>query len=151
MIESVQELPLTLSSNSANVSFTTDDNRTRSASCCGWLSHQTGSPLYTILEGGRYLVTFNANVTSLTETGAVALALYQDGVLVNGSTSIYTVATAGDYGNVSFHKTIEVCCRANANLTVASVPSILSGADSTPTDTVVPTLQNANFSITRIC
>lgn len=150
MIESVQEAPLTLSSNSANVSFAIDDNRTRSASCCGWLQHSQGSPLYSILEGGKYLVTFNSNITSAT-TGTTAIGLYQDGVLVPGSTSIFTVTTAGDYGNVSFHKTIEVCCRANANLTVASVPSVLTGTTPTATDTQVPTLQNANFSITRIC
>lgn len=150
MIESVQELPLTLSSNSANVSFLTDDNRTRSASCCGWLQHNQGSPLYTILEGGSYLVTFNANVTSAT-AGAVALGLYQDGVLVPGSTVITTVTTAGDYENVAFSKTINVCCRGNANLTIASVPSVLTGTTPVATVTQVPTLQNANFSITRKC
>ena len=78
MIQSVQELPITLTSNSATVIFSADDIRTRSANCCnGWLQHQQGSPLYQILDGGYYEVSFNANVSSAT-AGIVALGLYQD-------------------------------------------------------------------------
>lgn len=79
MIESVQELPITLANNSAAITFSNDDIRTRSASCCngGWLSHQQGSPLYQLLDGGYYEVSFNANVSSAT-AGVVALGLYQD-------------------------------------------------------------------------
>lgn len=150
MIESYLEAPTTLTSNSASVPFTNTDVRTRSANCCGWLQHQEGSPLYTILEGGNYLVTFNANVTSAT-AGTVALGLYQDGVLLPASTVITTVATAGDYENVAFSKTIQVCCRGNANLTVASVPSVLTGTTPTATDTQIPIIQNANISIVRKC
>ena len=51
--------------------------------------------------------------------------------------------------NVSFDKLIEVCCRADANLTVASVPSVLTGVTPTATDTEIPIIQNANFSITK--
>ena len=50
-----------------------------------------------------------------------------------------------------FDKLIKVCCRGDANLTVASVPSILTG-DATPgttTVTEVPVIQNANFSIVK--
>ena len=39
MIQSVQELPIILTSNSATLSFLNDDVRTRSANCCGWLQH----------------------------------------------------------------------------------------------------------------
>lgn len=78
MIESVQELPITLTSNAATITFSADDVRTRSANCCnGWLQHQQGSPLYQLLEGGYYEVSFNANVSSAT-AGIVALGLYQD-------------------------------------------------------------------------
>lgn len=52
MIQSVQELPITLTNNSAAITFSRDDVRTRSATCCGgWLSHTEGSPLYQILNG----------------------------------------------------------------------------------------------------
>lgn len=148
MIQSYQETIETLASNSAPISFERDCIRTRSANCCGWLQHNQGSPLYKILEGGDYPVTFNANVTSAT-AGTVALGLYMDGVLLPGTTVIAQVATAGDYYNVSFDKIVPVCCRGNATLTIASVPSVLTGATPTATDTEIPIIQNANFTITR--
>ena len=79
MIESVQELPITLTNNAAVITFSDDDIRTRSAncSCDGWLQHQQGSPLYQILDGGYYEVSFNTNASSAA-TGVVALGLYQD-------------------------------------------------------------------------
>ena len=148
MIQSVQELPLTLTSNSSTVSFLNDDVRSRRANCCGWLQHNEGSPIFKILDGGVYEVSFNANVTSAT-AGTVALGLYEDGILVQGTTVIQEIATAGDYYNVSFDKLIKVCCRGDANLTVASVPSVLTGVTPTATDTEIPIVQNANFSITK--
>ena len=148
MIQSVQELPLTLTSNSAPISFSDDDVRTRSANCCGWLQHNENSPIFKILDGGLYEVSFNANVTSAT-AGTVALGLFQDGVLVSGSTTIVEVATAGDYYNVSFDKLIKICCRGDASLTVASVPSVLTGVTPTATATEIPIVQNANFNIIK--
>ena len=126
MIQSVLETITTLPSNASAVSFTNDDVKTRSANCCGWLQHDEGSPLYKILEGGLYEVSFNANVSSAT-AGTVAIGLYQDGVLIPGTTSIATIATPGDFFNISFDKLIKVCCRGDANLTVASVPTVLTG------------------------
>jgi hypothetical protein len=148
MIQSVLEQYTTLASNTSNISFLNDDVRSRKANCCGWLQHSEGSPLYKILDGGLYEVSFNANVSSAT-AGTVALGLYQDGVLIQGTTVIAEIATAGDFYNVSFDKLIEVCCRADANLTVASVPSVLTGVTPTATDTEIPIIQNANFSITK--
>lgn len=150
MMQSVLEPITTLTSNSATVPFSNDDVRTRSANCCGWLQHSEGSPIYKILCGGLYEVSFNANVTS-SVAGAVALGLYQDGVLIPGTTVIAQITTTGDYQNVSFDKLIKVCCRGDANLTVASVPSILTGdaAPGTTTVTEVPVIQNANFSIIK--
>lgn len=154
MIQSVNENIEVLTSNSSAVSFTNDDIKTRRANCyCnGWLQHNEGSPIYKILEGGIYKVSFNANVTSAT-AGTVALSLYQDGILIPGTTVIAEVATAGDYYNVSFDKLIKVCCRGDASLTVQSVPSVLTGATlpGTPTVTEIPVIQNANLSITKKC
>ena len=148
MIQSVNESIESLTSNSSAISFLNDDLRTRKANCCNWLQHNEGSPIYKILDGGLYEVSFNANVTSAT-AGTVALGLYEDGVLVQGTTVIQEIATAGDYYNVSFDKLIKVCCRGDANLTVASVPSVLTGVTPTATDTEIPIVQNANFSITK--
>ena len=108
MIESILEMITALASNVASIIFTNDDVRTRSADCCGWLRHRDGSPIFKILEGGLYEVSFNANVTSAT-AGTVALGLFQDGVLVPGTTVIAEVVTAGDYYNVSFDKILKLC------------------------------------------
>lgn len=152
MIQSVLEPITTLTSNSSPITFTDDDVRTRKANCCNWLQHNEGSPIYKILEGGLYEVSFNANVTSAT-AGTVALGLFQDGILIPGTTVIAEVATAGDYYNVSFDKLIKICCRGDASLTVASVPNVLTGATlpGTPVVTEIPVIQNANFSITKKC
>ena len=152
MIQSVNENIEVLTSNSSTVSFTNDDIRTRRANCyCnGWLQHSEGSPIYKILEGGIYEVSFNANVTSAT-AGTVALGLFQDGILIPGTTVIAEVVTAGDYYNVSFDKLIKICCRGDASLTIASVPNVLTGATlpGTPVVTEIPVVQNANLSIIK--
>ena len=150
MIQSILEMITALISNAASVIFPTDDVRTRSANCCGWLQHSEGSPIYKLLEGGLYEVSFNANVTSAT-AGTVALGLFQDGVLIPGTTVIAEVVTAGDYYNVSFDKLIKICCRGDATLTVASVPNVVTGAElpGTAVVTEIPVIQNANFSIIK--
>lgn len=150
MIQSVLEPITILSSNLSPIAFTMDDVQTRSANCCGWLQHNQGSPLYKILEGGLYEVSFNANVSSET-AGTVAFGLYQDGILIPGTTVIAQVATAGDFYNVSFDKLIKICCRGDATLTVASVPSVLTGdtVPGEPTETEIPIIQNANISIVK--
>ena len=150
MIQSILEMITVLASNLASIIFTRDDVRTRSANCCGWLQHNEGSPIYKILLGGLYEISFNANVTSAT-AGTVALGLFQDGVLIPGTTVIAEVVTAGDYYNVSFDKLLEICCRGDATLTVASVPNVLTGATvaGTPVVTEIPVIQNANLSIIK--
>lgn len=150
MIQSILEPITILSSNTSVITFDEDDVRSRKANCCGWLQHNEGSPIYKILEGGLYKVSFNANVTSAT-AGTVALGLYQDGVLIPGTTVIAEVVTPGDYYNVSFDKLINVCCRGDANLTVASIPNVLTGATlpGTPVVTEIPIIQNVNFSIIK--
>jgi hypothetical protein len=150
MIQSVNEMIQILTSNSSTLSFANDDVRSRNANCCGFLQHDEGSPLYKLLDGGVYEVSFNANITSAT-VGTLALGLFQDGILIPGSTVIAEVATAGDYYNVSFDKLIKICCRGDATLTVASVPNVLTGATlpGTPTVTEIPIIQNANLSIIK--
>lgn len=152
MIESTQELPLVLTNNSSAITFTNDPIRTRSAcqnNCKGWLCHNQGNPLYQIVQGGYYEVNFNANVSSAT-AGSVALGLYQDGVLVPGTTVTTEITTAGVPENVSFSKNIEVCCRADANIIVASVPSVPNLSTGVAIETETPIIQSANFTIKKL-
>lgn len=151
MIESTIVTTTPLSSNSAPVAFTNDSIRTKSATCCGWLQHIEGSPIYKIIEGGLYDIDVNISATSGT-AGIIAFALYRDGVLDTSTIASQTLAAAGDNTNLSINKTIKVCCKANETLTIASVPSVLSGADgTTQTDTQVPIILNANLTIDREC
>lgn len=152
MIQSFLETLTVLSSNMSPIVFANDDVRSRKATCAGWLQHTEGSPLYKLLDGGLYEVSFNVNATSATE-GTIAFGLYQDGILIPGTTVIAEVATAGAYYNLSFDKLIKVCCRGDATLTIASVPNVLTGAAAPGTATVteIPVVQNANISITKKC
>ena len=151
MIQSYLETITALPSNSSPITFATDCIRTRSANNCGgWLCKSNGSPLYKILQGGNYRVTFNVNGTSAA-AGVIAFGLYADGVLLPGTTTIATVATAGSYYNMSFDKVVPICCNSNTTLTVRAIPSVLSGATPAATVTQVPTIQNANLTISRLC
>jgi len=78
VIQAIQEQELALTSNTSSLPFNVVDLRTASAiNCRGWLNHNEGSALFSILEGGVYEITFNTNVTSNT-AGQVALALFAD-------------------------------------------------------------------------
>lgn len=150
MIESILEQFTILTANDSAIIFTNDDIRTKSANCCGWLQHNEGSPLYKILEGGLYEISFNGNISSAT-AGTTALALYQDGQIVPGTTMIAEIATAGDFYNISFDKVLKICCRGDATLTIQSVPSVLTGTTTpgTATDTEIPIVQNLNVLIVK--
>ena len=142
-INSVQDTAVTLANNSANIVFSSDVVRTRSANCCGWLNHTAGSTQYQITHPGIYEVLFNANVTSAT-AGVVALGIKSNGELLSGTEMDYTVATANAYGNVSCSRQIRICCNGSATLTVGSLQT------SETTTTQVPTIKNASFIIKKI-
>ena len=152
VIQAVQEQEIALTSNTASVPFAVTDLRTRSAiNCQGWMNHNPGSALFSIIEGGVYEVTFNANVTSAT-AGNVALALFADGVKVDGTEVDAVIDTAGDWENVGFEKKIRVCCKGSVSLFVSSVPTTTYAGGGTPvvTDTEIPIVKNANISIERL-
>lgn len=151
-IQAVQEPEITLTSNTASVPFATVDLRTRSATnCCGFMNHNEGSALFSILEGGLYEVTFNANVTSAT-AGQMALALFADGVQIIGTEMDAVIAAPGDWENISFDKKIRVCCKGTVNLAITSLPTVTYSGGATPviTDTQIPILKNAEISVTRL-
>lgn len=143
MINSVQDSALVLASNTANIVFSSDVVRTRSANCCGWLTHAAGSTQYQVTEPGIYEIQFSSNVTSAT-VGQVALAIKLNGEALSGTEMDATVATAGVYENVSTSRLIRICCNGNATISVGSIPSV--GA----TDTQVPTIKNASLIIKKV-
>ena len=152
VIQAVQETERALTSNTASLPFDLVDLRTRSAiNCNGFMNHNQGSALFSILEGGVYEVTFNANVTSAT-AGNVALALFADGTQVAGTEMDATIATAGDWENISFDKKIRVCCKGTVNLAITSLPTTTFSGTGTPvvTDTQIPIVKNANINIERL-
>ena len=152
VIQAIQEPEVSLTSNTASVPFFIVDLRTRSAiNCASWMNHNEGSALFSILEGGVYEITFNANITSAT-AGNVALALFADGVQVAGTEMDATIDAAGDWENISFTKTARVCCKGNVNLAINSLPTTTFAGTGTPvvTDTQIPIIKNANIAITRL-
>lgn len=152
VIQAVQEQEVTLASNTATVPFLIVDLRTRSAmNCSGFINHNEGSGLFSIIEGGVYEVTFNANVTSAT-AGVVGLALFADGVQVPGTEIDEAIATAGEFSNIGFNKKVRVCCKGTVNLAINSVPTIVYSGGATPeiTDTEIPIIKNANINIERL-
>ena len=147
MIQSVNEAEQVLTSNRDTVKFADTDLRTGSANCFnGWLNHNEGTAQFNIVAGGIYEIGFDANITSDTE-GVVGLALFADGVQLNGAEADAVLAAAGDYSNVSISKYIRVCGRGSVTLTVQSVPTVVYNGTSTMTQT--PTIKNANISIKR--
>ena len=102
MIQALQITPEILTSNTDNINFDTVDLRSRSANCCGWLQYMNGGSDFTIIGGGTFKVSFNANVTSET-AGQVALALKSaTGTDVEGTEMDAEITTPGVYSNISF-------------------------------------------------
>lgn len=143
MINSVQDTALILANNTANIPFSTDVVRTRSANCCGWLNHATGSAQYQITEPGIYEIQFNTNVTSAT-VGLVALGIRNNGELLSGTEMDLNVATANTYGSVSANRLIRVCGNGSTTITVGSL------ATSGTTATQIPTVKNASLIIKKV-
>lgn len=148
MIESRITIPLTLAANNSVVTFNVDDIRTRSASNCnGWLCHTEGSPIYKLRQCGVYDVQLTANVVGAT-VGTISLGIQEDGVVTSEGSQ--TIRTAGDVANISVNKAVRVCCNSSTSLSIASVPSVLTGtAGDTPTTTIAPIITNATLTITK--
>lgn len=137
MINSVTVASQTVAANQ-NVLFVTDRVRTKScSSCCGWLSHDAGSGLFTLTKPGVYKILYNANITSV-DPGVASLVLEQNGEAIGGTQSIYTIATASALGNVSASTLVNVPCGASYTITL------------TNNSTLSLNVQDANIIITKI-
>lgn len=148
MIQAIQITPEILTSNTDNLNFDTIDVRSRSANCCGWLQYMPGGSDFTIIGGGTFRVSFNANVTSDT-AGPIAIALKTaTGTDVEGTEMDAVIATAGDYTNISFTKLLRICPRVNTTIAIGSLPAI--GGVTPAVETEIPTIKDANFIIEKI-
>ena len=148
MIQALQITPEVLTSNIDNINFDIVDIRGRNANCCGWLQYMQGGSDFTIIGGGLFEVTFNANVTSAT-AGQVALALKTGtGTDVEGTEVDVDVTTPDVYTNVSFTKLLRICPRVNTTIAVGSLPAI--GGVTPAVATEIPTIKDANFIIRKI-
>lgn len=144
MINSVNDVATTLSSNTANIPFTSDLVRTRSANCCGgWLNHSAGSTQYQITEPGIYEIMFNTNITSAT-AGVTGLGIKANGELLSGTEMDYTVATANAYNSVSASRLIRICGNGSTTITVGSLSTVNA------TDTQIPIVKNSSLIIKKI-
>ena len=154
MIETIINEPLVLTSNSSPLVFDATDVRTRCAYCCngGWLDYQDGNPIFKMFGNGYtgyYDVNFSAAISSAT-AGVVAIGLYEDGILIPDTVRAVTLDAADDYETISFNKKLRVCPRGTSNITVASVPSVITPTDpTTPIATQIPIITNATFNISR--
>lgn len=152
MIQSTQELPLVLPTNTSDITFSNDELRTRSATCSGWLNHTEGTSQYTILGNGNccqsavYEVTFNANVTG-DMAGSIEIGLKENGTAVVGA-SVNEVVTPDEYQNISFTKLIRLCPRENVTLSIGSFAAVSGVVPAI--ETVPPTIKNANLIIRKI-
>ena len=154
MIQTIINEQLVLSSNTSPIVFDATDVRTRCAYCCngGWLDYQDGNPIFKIFGNGYtgyYDINFSASISSAT-AGVVAIGLYEDGILIPDTVRAVTLAAADDYETVSFNKKLRVCPRGTSNITIASVPSVITPTDpTTPIATQIPIITNATFNIKR--
>jgi len=148
MIEALQITPEILTSNTDNINFDTVDVRSRTANCCGWLQYMPGGSDFTIIGGGTFRVSFNANVTSAT-AGQVAIALKTaTGTDVEGTEIDADITTANVYSNISFTKLLKVCPRVNTTIAIGSLPAI--GGVTPAVATQIPTIKDANLIIEKI-
>lgn len=148
MIQCVNEATQTLANNTDAVKFADTDLRTQSANCFnGWLNHNEGTASFTILAGGIYEIDFNSNVTAAA-AGEIGLALFADGVQINGTEMDVTVAAANAWSNISMNKKIRVCARGSVTLTIRNVSTV--DVAGTATATEIPILKNSNISIERL-
>lgn len=147
MIQALQITPEVLTSNTDNINFSIVDIRGRNANCCGWLQYMPGGSEFTIIGGGLFEVSFNANVSSAVGQGALALKT-GTGTDVEGTEMDFNTTTEGVYNNISFTKLIKVCPRVNTTIAVGSIPAL--GGLTPITATEIPTIKDANLIIRKI-
>jgi len=145
MIQTLEITPEALTSNTDDLNFSVIDLRSRTANCCGWLQYTPGGSNFTIIGGGTFRISFNANVTS--DAGSIAIALKSNGSDIEG-TEMDANIVADTYTNISFNKLIRLCPRVNTTFSIGSLPAI--GGITPIVETEIPTIKDANLIIEKI-
>lgn len=129
MYNAVNEAVQTVNQNN-NVLFATDRVRSNRSNACygGWLSHDLGSGLFTLVNNNRcgcaeFRIDFNANISAET-IDAVALAIKSNGEQVAGTEMDYTVATANAFQSVSASTVITVPAGASKTISIGNITAI---------------------------
>ena len=124
----------------ANVLFTSNNVRTNSCNgCCGWLSHNEGSGIFTLTKPGIYKIHFNANV-SPTVAGEMTLNITNAGENITGGQMQTPGTTVGSFSNISSEVLVRVPCNTSVIITIKN---------NTPTNPI--TMNNPSLTITREC
>lgn len=89
--------------------------------CCK-VRHREGSGIFT-LKGGRYLVTFGANVAIPTgETvGPITMAIALNGEAIQSASMVVTPAAVGEFFNIGRTIYVEVPCNCCYTLSVKNI------------------------------
>ena len=108
--------------------------------------HRDGSAQITLLQPGRYLVTFSGNIAIDTggTAGEISLALTQQGEILGGSRMRVTPAAVGEYFNVATQHYIDVyrgCNGAGCCQTIT--------VENTSAQAVL--VDNPNITAVRVC
>lgn len=119
MINSINDTVQTVQP-SANILFNGSNVRTNNCSngCCGWLSHNENSGLFTITKAGIYRVHFNANVTNTVAVAPITLNITNAGESITGGAMSTTPAAIGGFENVSAEILVRVPCNSSVVITV---------------------------------
>lgn len=124
----------------ANVIFTGNNVRTNSCNnCCGWLTHNNNSGIFTLTKPGIYKVHFNANV-SPTVAGAITLNITNAGENISGGEMKSPGTTIDVFDNVSAEVLVRVPCNSSVVITIKN---------NTPTNPI--TVSQPSLTITREC
>jgi hypothetical protein len=139
MINSINDIVQTIQPLS-NVLFNGSNVRTNNCSngCCGWLSHNENSGIFTLTKAGIYRVHFNANVTNTVAVAPITLNLTNAGESITGGAMTTTPAAIGGFENVSAEILVRVPCNGSVVITVKN---------NTPTNPIQ--VNNPSITITR--
>lgn len=139
MINSVNPINQTVQP-AANVIFTGNNVRTNACnSCCGWLSHNNNSGIFTLTKAGIYKIHFNANVAPTVE-GPITLNITNAGENIAGGEMKTAGTTINVFENISAEVLVRVPCNSSVVITVRN---------NTPTNPI--TVSQPSLVITREC
>ena len=125
----------------ANNNITFDSDRVRTAACrdcCGWLNHDVGSGIFTLIKPGIYEITFNCTVENTGEAAVDSVfGISASGEIIPG-TSVYAQVPAGSESSVGCSVLYRNCCGVSTPIAIENI----SAED--------VTVDSANILITRL-